>query len=330
MARSKVVLTDFINGPLDPERRVLGELAEVVALDRYDESELTGFVEDADALMVFHNLNVTRATIERLERCKLIVRCGVGYDNVDRGFARSRGIPVATVPDYGTEEVADTAIGMMLSLTRGVHYMNSRLRGGEGPWMYTQAAPVWRLRGRTFGIVGLGRIGTAAALRAKAFGMEVLFYDPYKPDGWDKSLGAGRVEALDELLARSFVLSLHCPLSEETRHLINGETMARMQAGSYLVNTARGAVVDTAVLPQAIASGRLSGAGIDVLEHEPPPPDHPLVAAWRDPAHPAHHRLILNPHAAFYCEEGLLDMRSKGAEACRRAILGLPLRNVVN
>ncbi len=330
MARFKVVLTDFITGSLDPERRVLGELADVTALDRYDESELAGFVEDADALMLFHNLSVTRATIQRLERCKLIVRCGVGYDNVDRAYARSRGIPVANVPDYGTEEVADTAIGMMLALSRGVHFMNSRLREGEGPWMYTQVAPLWRLRGRAFGIVGLGRIGTAAALRAKAFGMEVLFYDPYKADGCDKSLGVHRVETLDEILARSFVLSLHCPLSEETRHLINAQLIARMQAGSYLINTARGVVVDTTALPEAIACGKLAGAGIDVLEHEPPSPDHPLLAAWRDPGHPAHHRLILNPHAAFYCEEGLLDMRSKGAEACRRALLGLPLRNVVN
>ena len=233
---------------------------------------------------------------------------------------RSRGIPVANVPDYGTEEVADTAIGMMLALSRGVHFMNSRLREGEGPWMYTQVAPLWRLRGRAFGIVGLGRIGTAAALRAKAFGMEVLFYDPYKADGCDKSLGVHRVETLDEILARSFVLSLHCPLSEETRHLINAQLIARMQAGSYLINTARGAVVDTTALPEAIACGKLAGAGIDVLEHEPPSPDHPLLAAWRDPGHPAHHRLILNPHAAFYCEEGLLDMRSKGAEACRRAL----------
>ena len=120
----------------------------------------------------------------------------------------------------------------------------------------------------------------------QAFGMEVLFYDPYKADGCDKSLGVHRVETLDEILARSFVLSLHCPLSEETRHLINAQSIARMQAGSYLINTARGAVVDTTALPEAIACGKLAGAGMNVLEHEPPSPDHPLLAAWRDPGHP--------------------------------------------
>ncbi len=328
--RPKLVLTDFINDDLAPEKGIIGDLADVIACNAFHEDELIGRIEDADAIMLFHNLALSRKTIERLECCKLIVRCGVGFDNVDRLFARSRGIPVANIPDYGTEDVADTAIGMMLGLTRGIAFMNSRLREDQGPWMYTQAAPLRRLRGRTLGIVGLGRIGSAVALRAKALGMEVLFYDPYKPDGCDKSLGVRRVESLDELLAQSYVVTLHCPLTDETRHLIDARTLARMRPGAYLVNTARGAIVDTAAIPSAIQSGQLGGAAIDVLEREPPPPEHPLVRAWRDPAHPAFHRVILNPHAAFYCEEGLNDMRTKGAEACRRALLGLPLRNIVN
>ena len=237
---------------------------------------------------------------------------------------------MVNVPDYGSEEVADTAIAMMLTLARGVHVLNSRLREKRGQWHYTQVVPIARLRGRGFGIVGLGRIGTAAALRAKALGMDVLFYDPYKPDGCDKSLGIRRVETLDELLRQSLVVSMHCPLTEETRHIIDAAAIARMPHGSYLVNTARGAVVDTRAVPDALASGQLAGAAIDVLEREPPPDDDPLLAAWRNPDHVAHDRLIVNPHAAFYSEEGLLDMRLKGAEACRRAILGMPLRNVVN
>jgi D-3-phosphoglycerate dehydrogenase/C-terminal binding protein len=160
--------------------------------------------------------------------------------------------------------------------------------------------------------------------------MDVVFYDPYVPDGRDKSLGIRRAETLEELLAESHVVSMHCPLTSETQHLINAKTIAQMKRGSFLVNTARGAVVDVTAIPEAIRSGQLAGAGIDVLEDEPPPEDHPLLVAWRDPNHPAYHRLIVNPHAAFYSEEGLLDMRIKGTEACRRALLGLPLRNVVN
>lgn len=260
----------------------------------------------------------------------MIVRCGVGYDNVDGAAARRHGIPVANVPDYGTEEVADSAIGLMLALTRGIHLLTGRLRGPRGPWSWAQVRPRHRLRGRGFGVVGLGRIGTAAALRAKALGMDVLFFDPYTPDGRDRALGVRRAESLAELLAQSYVVSLHCPLSDETRHLINRATLAQLPAGAYLVNTARGGVADVLAVLDAVTRGHLAGAALDVLEEEPPPDDHPLVVAWRDPNHPAHDRIILNPHTAFYSEEGLLDMRIKGSENCRRVLLGQPPRNVVN
>jgi len=305
-------------------------MADVSALGAHDEEELIGRVDEADALIVYHEVSVSRRTIERLSRCKLIVRAGVGFDNVDGLLARQRGIPLATVPDYGSEEVADSAIAMALSLTRGVHFLDSRLKAGQGQWSYLEVVPLVRLRRRVFGVVGLGRIGSATALRAKALGMDVVFYDPYKPDGYDKALGIRRLETLEELLAESLVVSIHCPLTEETRHMIDAAALARMPQRSYLVNTARGGVVDVYAVLEAIASGQLAGAGIDVLEHEPPPDDDPLLVAWRDPSHPAHHRLILNPHAAFYSEEGLMDIRLKTAEACRRALSGLPLRNVVN
>ncbi|MCE5267238.1 MAG: C-terminal binding protein, partial [Planctomycetaceae bacterium] len=216
------------------------------------------------------------------------------------------------------------------SLTRGIARLNTLLRAGVGPWMYTQVVPLHRLRGRVFGIVGLGRIGSAAAVRARALGMDVVFYDPYKPSGYDKALGIRRVDDAAELFAQSQVLSLHCPLTEETHHLVSRETIATLPRGAYLINTARGAIVDTAALPEAIASGQLAGAGIDVLEQEPPSADHPLIAAWRDPSHPAHHRLIINPHLAFYSEEGLMDMRIKGSIACRKALCGQRIPNVVN
>src|SRR5262249_53581825 len=163
--------------------------------------------------------------------------------------------------------------------------------------------PLQRLRGRVFAIVGLGRIGTATAQRAKALGMDVVFYDPYLPDGFDKALGIRRAESMEELLRDAYIVSLHCPLNEESRHLINKQTLALMPKGSFLVNTSRGGVVDTSAIPGTIKSGQLAGAAIDVLPHEPPPPDDPLIVAWRDPAHPAHHRLIVNPHAAFYTEQ---------------------------
>ena len=332
MSDFRVVITDFLHDDLAPERRILNGIAEVSALEAHGEDELVGRIETADAVIVYHEISLTERSIHRLQQCRIIVRGGVGYDNIDYRFARQRGIPVANVPDYGTEEVADTAIGMTLALTRGIHAANSQLRAADakGYWSYAQVAPLARLRGRVFGIVGLGRIGMAAALRAKALGMDVVFHDPYKPDGYDKALGIRRVESLEELLSASLVVSLHCPLTDETRHLINAQTLALMPPGCYLVNTSRGGVVDTRAIPPALVSGRLAGAGIDVLEQEPPAADDPLLVAWRDPAHPAQHRLILNPHAAFYCEEGMHDMRTKAAEACRRALTGQAIRNVVN
>lgn len=326
----QVVITDLINDDLAPEREVLGDLAQVTALQARSEAELVGRIEQADAVILYHELALSETTIRRLDRCRVIVRGGVGFDNVDRPLCRQLEIPVANVPDYGTEEVADSALAMLLSLTRGIHLANSVLQTGQGDWSYERAVPLIRLRGSVLGIVGLGRIGTAMAMRGKSLGMDVAFFDPYKPDGYDKSLGIRRVETLDELLAQSLVVSMHCPLSEETYHLLDAAAIAKLPRGSYLVNTARGGVVDVRALPDALASGQLAGAGIDVLEREPPLPDDPVLRAWRDPGHPAHHRLILNPHLAWYCHQGQRELRRKTAETCRRALLGLPLRNVVN
>jgi len=330
MPRFLVVITDFVTGSLAAEEEILGDLADVVAANGFSEADLADYLPTAAALMLYHNLSITRASIEKLAQCKVIVRCGVGIDNVDGRYARERGIPFVNVPDYGTEDVADSAIGMALALARGITQQNAQLRAGLGEWLYTQVAPLQRLRGRVFGIVGLGRIGTATALRAKALGMDVVFYDPHLPDGRDKALGVRRAESLEELLRQSHIVSLHCPLSNETRHMINAETLKMMPRASFLVNTSRGDVVDTGAVPEAIVSGQLAGAALDVLPHEPPSPDDPVICAWRDPNHPAHHRLIINPHSAFYTEQGFLDMRTKGAAAVRRALTGQPLRNVVN
>lgn len=325
-----VLITDLITEPLDCERAVLDGHAEVRALNARSQTDLDERLEAADAVMIYHYLRLDREAISRLRKCRLIARPGVGYDNIDIRAARERGIPVVNVPDYGTEEVADSALGMAVSLARGTHFLNSRLRRGIGAWNVDQATPIHRLRGRVFGIVGCGRIGSAAALRAKAFGFDVVFFDPFVPDGLDKALGVRRVDTLDELLAQSHIVSAHCPLTPQTRGMLGAREIARMPRGSFLVNTARGGVVDTAAVVEALASGHLAGAGIDVLEAEPPPADSPVLRAWRNPDHPAHDRLLLNPHTAFYCEEGCVEFRTKAAREVLRALKGEPLRNVVN
>lgn len=326
----KVIVTDFINEPLQCERRILDGAAEVSALNALTESDLDGRIEDADAIMIYHYLRLDGERIRRLRNCRIIVRPGVGYDNIDIVAARECGIPVCNVPDYGTEEVADSALGLALTLARGAHFLNSRLRRGLGDWTVEQATPIHRLRGRIFGIVGCGRIGTAAALRAKAFGLRVVIYDPYLPDGIEKALGVERVDRLETLLACSQILSLHCPLTDETRGFIDAAAIGLLPRGAFVVNTARGGVLDTAAVVEALATGHLAGAGIDVLEQEPPSLDSPVLRAWRDPEHPAHDRLILNPHSAFHCEEGSEEFRTKGAKEVLRVLRGEPLRNRVN
>lgn len=328
--KNQILITDFISEPLDLEREILGDLATIHALDAQSNEDLAAKLIDATALMVYHFVSVTRQMIESMPSLQMIVRCGAGYDNVDWRAARERGIDVANVPDYGTEDVADTAIGLTLSIARGTHRLSHLCQRSTHNWTYQLVAPLQRIRGQVFGIIGCGRIGTATALRAKALGYDVVFFDPHVPDGKDKSIGVRRAETLEELLRQSNVISCHCDLNQQTRHIINRSTIDWMLPGSILINTARGAVVEQAAVVYGLESGRLMGAGIDVLEREPPGDDEPLIKVWRDPGHPAFDRLIVTPHAAFYSQQGLDDMRRKGSQNILRRLTGQPLRNVIN
>lgn len=330
MTSANVYITDFWTGEPDVERDALAGAAEVFVLEARREAELLPRVADAAGLLVWHDIRIGAKTIEALEQCRIIVRVGVGFDNVDCEAAARRGIPVCNVPDYGIEDVADHAIAMMLALLRNLSQFNNDLRATPPRWDARRNQRQPRLRGMTLGIVGLGRIGTATALRAQAFGMNVIACDPYIPDGCGRSLGVAMVDALGDLLARSDVFSLHTPLDETTRGLINSDTLALVKPGAILINTARGPICDTTAVLRALESGRLAGAGLDVLPQEPPAADDPLLAAARDPGHPAHHRCVLTPHAAFFTEEGFEEMRRKAALEVRRGIMGEPLRNRVN
>ncbi|MBV9948599.1 MAG: hypothetical protein JOZ69_17255, partial [Myxococcales bacterium] len=239
-------------------------------------------------------------------RARIVVRMGVGFDNIDGALWGRAGVPLCNVPDYGTSEVADHAIALMLALCRGTATYHERLqRDPAAGWDSSGAPLVRRLRGATFGVVGLGRIGLAAALRAKAFGMELAFYDPHAPNGLEIAVGARRVHALHDLIAIADVLSLHAPLSAETSRMIDAAALARAKPGLVLVNTARGAIVDVGALHEALRERRIAGAALDVLPEEPPMaaadgPSARLLRALRDRAPYVQDRLIVSPHAAFY------------------------------
>jgi C-terminal binding protein len=312
-----VVITDFLD-EATIETPILGDIARITLAGAHDEPGLAPHLGVADALILFHEIAmVGEATFARAPRCKCIVRAGVGYNNVDRAAAAKHGVIVCNVPDYGTEEVADHAIMFLLAMARKLLPCDAVIRAGG--WDYVTAVGAPRLRGKTLGIVGCGRIGTATALRGKAFGLDVVFFDPLVPQGTDKALGIRRVHRLDELLEQSHFVSLHCYLDPTTHHLIDARALARMRPGAFLINTARGPVVDQEALLLALDSGQLGGAGIDVVEREPLDDD-------RLRRHP---RVLLTPHSAFYSVEGFVELRTKAAEEVRRVLLGEAPRNPI-
>jgi len=310
------------------ERRELGPDVELRPFSATDPATLGAEARDADAVMVWRML-FPAAAIEQLRRCKVIVRFGVGYDVVDIIAAREHGIPVCNVPDYCTEEVADHAMALLLSLARRIPALNDAVRQDPTPWSYAAAGPIHRIPGKTLGIVGLGRIGTAVAMRAKAFGLRVAFHDPYVTDGMDRALGLTRL-GLDQLLAESDFISLHTPLSPETRGMVNDEWLRKVKPGAMLVNTSRGRVLDIDALGRAMRDGRIAAAGLDVLPQEPPVPEPDLIRAWRAGEAWVQGRLIVTPHASFYSEESDIDLRVKAARTVREVLDGRPPRNRVN
>ena len=311
------------------ETQVLGADVDLRVIASRDPDEIGRQAKDADAMLVWRT-PITEAVLSRLARCKVIVRIGIGFDIIDIEAARAHGIPVCNVPDYGTNDVADHAMGLILALRRGLTIFNDAVRAGNEGWTYTMAGPLSRLTGQTLGIVGFGRIGTALALRAKAFGLHVMVYDPYAPPGQEKAIGVERTGDLHELLGSSDIVSLHTPLTEETRGMANASFFAAMKPGAIVINTARGGVLDMDALEVAMREGRVGAAGLDVWPTEPPSPVTSLMQAWRDGEPWIKDRLIATPHAAFYNLESYHEMRSKAAQTVRDVLDGLPPRNCVN
>jgi len=313
-----VLIADFLE-ETSIESNVLGDIARLIMARASDETDLSAYLPQADAIMLFHAISIVgESSFARAPHCRCVVRAGVGYNNIDVEAATRHGVIVCNVPDYGTEEVADHAIMFLLALARRLVSSHQAIRGGT--WDYRTALGAPRLRGKTFGVIGCGRIGTAAALRAKALGLDVVFYDPYLRQGMDKALGIRRVHRLEDLLEQSHFVSLHCYLDHTTHHLMSAQTIARMRRGAILINTARGPLVDETALLAALDSGHLAGAGLDVVESEP-------LDNERLRQHPS---ILLTPHTAFYSVEGYAELRTKTAEEVRRILLGEPPRNPVN
>ncbi|MBY0335318.1 MAG: C-terminal binding protein [Acetobacteraceae bacterium] len=285
--------------------------------------------DQADGLMTLR-MAVPAEAIARFPKLRVVIRMGVGYDRVDRAECARRGITVCNVPDYGTQEVADTAVTLAMSLRRGIPLYHDAMRGADPcRWGVIPSKIVRRFEVQTFGVLGLGRIGTAAALRAKAMGFRVAFYDPFLPNGADRAIGVTRVESLEELMRASDVLSIHCPLTRKTRGLVGREQLALLPENAVVVNTARGPILDLDALEEGLRSGRIAGAGLDVLPVEPPVPEPALLRAYRAGEEWLRGRLIILPHIAFHSPEAWDDIRLKSAETMRDVLVRGLRTNVI-
>ena len=268
---------------------------------------------------------------DKVKKCRIFVKSAVGYDEVDIERLGKMGIAVSNTPDYGTREVADHAIALMMTLAKSIAYHDEKLREDlKTNWRPAHNPFGKRLSACTFGVVGIGRIGTAAARRARAFDMDVVFHDPYVPNGYELALGMRRADTLAELMGQCDFVSIHTPLNAETRKLIGEAAFAAAKPGLILVNTARGGIVDIDALYDAMKSGRIQAAGLDVLPEEPANPQSRLIAAWQNNEDWIRHRLVLTPHSAFYTPESMRDIRAFSARTAARYLRDGRLENCVN
>ncbi|RWC30016.1 MAG: C-terminal binding protein [Mesorhizobium sp.] len=319
-------------GPADVEASVAGErlefaVARAGSLLSFDRAVL----DRAEACALWQQAEVDGAVLDRMPNCRIIARCGTGFDRIDLSEAGRRGIPVCNVPDYGTCEVADHAMAMALALIRGLNVYDRNIRAERiQGWNYALAPLVSRTRKRLFAVVGLGRIGTAVARRAKAFDYDVAFFDPYVCDGMDIALGIERVNSLEALAERAEILSIHTPLRQETHHLVGADLMARMKASAIIVNTARGPCLDVDTALDFLANGRIGGLALDVLEAEPPQSASTMARALVSDDPRLRDRLLVSPHAAFYSPDARFEMRARAIETILAYLTDGSLRNCVN
>ncbi len=304
-----VIVSDCNHQSIDIEQTVLADICPNIQwLKCKTEDDLIAQCAEAEGIITQRG-PMTRRVLESFKRCKIITRYGVGVDNVDIRAAADLGIIVSNVPDYGTQEVSDHALAMMLCLTRKIAYANSLVK--QSKWDFRLTHPVYRHQVQTIGIIGIGRIGGAMAHKTHALGMKVIAYDPYVAH--DAVPDYVTLVSLEELLQQSDVVTLHCPLTESSRNMLDEKMLRLMKPSAYLVNTARGSIVDEVALDKLLSEKNLAGAAMDVYNIEPAPASHPLLK---------HENFLCSQHTAWYSEESAMELKRKAAEEVRRVLRG--------
>jgi D-3-phosphoglycerate dehydrogenase len=320
MAREFVVMLDAgQDDPMALEREILGMAGyELRATQCPDVASLLAAAEGAAGIMMWPQIwlpRISSEVIAALNGCRAIVTYSVGFDHIDLAAAKEHAIGVSNTPDWCVDEVANHVMALLLAANKKLALHDRTLRAGR--WDHRVLRPLHRITGQTLGLVGVGRIGAAVAARARPFGLRVVAFDPFVAAERVAALGAEPLASLDVLLKQADFVSLHVPLTSATRHLIGAAQLARMKPGAYLINAARGPVVDEQALVEALQAGRIAGAALDVYEHEPLAPASALLAL---------DNVTITPHCASYSEEGYLERRTKAAEEMVRYLSGRPAR----
>ncbi len=315
--KAKVVLTDYVWESLDVEKKTLDGLASLVALQTMKSEEFLPEAKDCDALLNTYAGPITGEVMARMPECKIIARYGIGVDTIDIDAATAAGIIVTNNPTYCIEDVAEHTMALLLSCARKVAFYDRLVR--KRRWEVPPGKPIFRLVGSTLGLVGFGNIARAVAVRAAAFGMRVLYYDPFVEEG--QFPVPGEKKEIFEMLRESDFVSVHPPLARETRGMMNDEAFAQMKPTAFLINCSRGPIVGTEALVRALDAGRIAGCALDTTDPEPLPDPHAL----RD-----RENVIITPHAAWYSEQAMVGLQSGAPNEVRRVLTGEWPVNVVN
>ena len=316
-AKAKVVLTDYVWESLDVERAILGNLAELKAMQTKQTHEFLSEAADCDALLNTYAGPITAEAMGHMPKCRIIARYGIGVDTIDLDAATAAGIIVTNNPTYCIEEVAEHTMALMLAAARKIAFYDRLVRSGQ--WAVPPGKPIARIAGSTLGLVGFGNIARQVALRGAAFGMNVLYADPFVPQGQFDAPGT-KVE-LDELFQRSDFVSLHPPLTPKTRRMIDDAALAKMKPNAVLINCSRGPIIDTDALVRALDAKKIAGAALDTVDPEPLPNPHPLRGR---------ENVLLNPHAAWYSEQAMVGLQAGAPNEVKRVLSGEWPINVVN
>ncbi|MHB8276567.1 MAG: C-terminal binding protein [Candidatus Humimicrobiaceae bacterium] len=314
----KVVFTDYDYPDIEIEKNILSEIdCEIVSVQAKSEEQLIEACKDADALIVQYAL-ITQKVIAKMTNCKIISRYGIGVDTIDWKYAKEKGIFVCNVPDYCTDEVADHSLALIVSLGRKIVQLSNAVKSGT--WDVLIGKPIFNFKRQTLGLIGFGKIPQSLSLKAKNLFKEILVFDPFISQDTADKFGV-KISTFYEILRTCDFISIHCPSNESTRHMFSLREFQLMKPGAYIINTARGAIINISDLYLALSQGLIAGAGLDVLEKEPPGIDFEMAKM---------ENVIITPHAGFYSESAFEDLRHKAALNVLHVLKGEKPLNLVS